>query len=72
MADTPITDSGLIYLQELPNLSSLTLSGTPVTDAGLKHLTAIPQLRWLFLTGTKVTPAGVVQFHRARPDVWTD
>jgi len=72
LADTPITDSGLIYLQELPNLSSLTLSGTPVTDAGLKHLTAIPQLRWLFLTGTKVTPAGVVQFHRARPDVWTD
>jgi len=72
LSATPIDDTGLAHLKDLPHLSSLILFHTPITDAGLKHVAEIPQLKWLFVSGSKVTRAGLDEFHRTKPNVWTD
>jgi hypothetical protein len=43
--DTHITDTGLRYLREFPNLQSLSLDGKQLTDDGSKHLMQIEN--WL-------------------------
>jgi hypothetical protein len=54
-----VTDKGLIYICDLPELESLHLVGTQVTDAGIKQLTSLKKLRFLHLVGTKITDSGL-------------
>src|SRR5262249_32634341 len=55
-----ITDHGLAFLQDLPDLRVLHLRGTAVTDAGLEHLGQITRLESLALSRTAgVTDAGM-------------
>ncbi len=44
-----LTDSGLRYLKELPQLHELILSSTNITWRGLEHLTGLPHLERLIL-----------------------
>jgi hypothetical protein len=69
LAETAITDAGLIHLRGLTGLCKLVLWGTRVTDAGLVHLSASVGLRELDLEYTQVSPAGVEALRRALPKV---
>lgn len=55
-----VTDKGLAYICELPQLESLHLVGTQVTDAGIKQVTSLKKLRFLHLVGTKITDKGIL------------
>jgi Leucine-rich repeat (LRR) protein len=55
------TDAQLEYLDALPQLQYLTLTGNDITDAGLIHLKGLTQLRSLFLEKTKITDAGLAE-----------
>ncbi len=59
LAGLNITDTGLLYLVDLPTLSSLDLSWTQVGDPGLARLATMRGLHDLTLTGTHVTDAGL-------------
>lgn len=62
LADTPITDQGLVYLagMKTPYGLTLDLSGTKVTDNGLQFLKLVPNLIGLRLSRTSITGAGLV------------
>jgi hypothetical protein len=60
LANTQITDAGLVHLQGLSQLQGLDLSGTKVTDAGLAHLQGLRKLEVLLLINTQVTDAGLM------------
>lgn len=54
-----LTDAELAKLKDLPNLTTLDLTGTPITDAGLKHVGGLKQLTSLSLNNVQtVTDAG--------------
>jgi Leucine-rich repeat (LRR) protein len=55
------SDSVAEYAKELPQLTSLTLTGSKVTDGALKCLKELPQLRGLALWRTRVTDVGLEQ-----------
>lgn len=57
-----VTDEGLRYLAELPNLQRLELNGTSITDAGLSALRALTELKHLSLSWTRVSDDGVAAF----------
>lgn len=59
--ETPISDTGLVHLQELIGLQFLSLYGTRVTDAGLVHLHGLKSLRELYLSGAQITDAGLAE-----------
>jgi internalin A len=58
--DTDITDAGLMQLESLTQLRSLSLWTRDVTDTGLTHLKGLTELQILKLWETKVTDAGLV------------
>ena len=60
LAGLNVTDTGLLYLVDLPTLSTLDLSWTQVGDPGLARLATMRGLHDLTLTGTHVTDAGLV------------
>ena len=66
---TQVSDAGLAYLKELPNLRCVKLDGTRATDAGLKHLVGMSGLEDLLLRETAVTDSGVAELKRALPDL---
>jgi hypothetical protein len=49
-----ITDAGLVYIESLPNLEFLDLSGTKVTPAGLLRLRGMAKLRELVILGIPI------------------
>ncbi len=55
LADTDITDNGLVCLSKLSNLWILDLRGTEITDAGLAHVTELTNLEELVLDDTSIT-----------------
>ena len=59
VANTKITDAGLVYLEGLTKLRTLNLSRTEVTDAGLECVRGLTELNSLDLGYTKVTGAGL-------------
>ena len=59
LADTQVTDAGLVRLKGLRRLHSLWLNNTRITDAGLAHLMGLSNLRYLLIARTKVTDAGL-------------
>jgi len=62
--ETALTDTGLAFLSDLPNLDELSISNTAVTDAGMLELNRFVQLTSLALDGTAVTDAGLVSSQR--------
>lgn len=54
-----ITDQGLRYLQQLPIVEELDLSGTDITDQGLAYLAEWKSLKKLSLKHTSVTDEGL-------------
>lgn len=59
-----VTNTGLVYLQDLPGLVELSLRRTRITDAGLIHLEGLTGLEVLYLGETPLTDAGVVHLRR--------
>ena len=57
LAGTGVTDRGIAWLTNLPNLRSLHLERTAVTDEGVSALAALPGLTYLNLHSTAVTGA---------------
>ena len=48
LANTKVTDAGLVHIKRLPRLTELDLSGTAVSDAAIKDLKrAMPDLEIL-------------------------
>ncbi len=60
LGNTKISDTGLIFISKLPNLTKLYVENTPITDKGLPQLKTLTQLQYLNLTGTKITAAGML------------
>lgn len=54
-----VTDEGVAWLAQMPNLRNLDLSGTSITDAGVAALRALTGLRELSLAWTRTTDAAV-------------
>lgn len=61
VANTSITDSGMVSIGRLNNLLRLHINNTAVTDAGLVQLKTCSNLRYLNLTNTKITLNGLNQ-----------
>jgi hypothetical protein len=60
-----ITDAGLEYLHELPQLRALNLSSCSLTDAGLTHLASMPVLETIDLSYcNRLTDAGLKALRR--------
>ncbi len=57
-------DADLVYLADLPEVTTVNLVGTQVTDAGLERLSALPQIWGLGLDATQVSDAGLVHLGR--------
>ncbi len=75
LSDSQITDTGLVHLKGLKNLTDLGLFNTQITDAGLLHFKGLTKLEMLYLantddypTDTKITDAGVAELQKALPD----
>jgi len=64
----PITERGIAYLAECPQLEGIELGKLPVTDRNLSQLKALPRLKSLDVSGgeSKVTDAGMVHVARMR------
>ncbi len=59
LGGSSISDSALLAVGRLPNLTRLSLEHTRITDAGLAHLTNLSRLQMLNLTGTNITGQGL-------------
>jgi len=55
-----VTDTLLVHLKELTNLTRLHLENTKITDKGLEQLKGLTNLEYLNLYGDNVTDAGLV------------
>jgi Leucine-rich repeat (LRR) protein len=61
-------DNTLNYVQDLRELTWLSILNTGVTDAGaLDHLKTLTSLKFLRVSGTKVTAAGMAALRQALP-----
>ena len=65
---TQVSDTGLLNLKQLPNLTSLSIWNARVSDAGLEHVKALTTLQQLGLFQTNVTNVGVKKFKEALPN----
>ncbi len=66
-----LTDDGVAYLAQLPNLTSLTLSGT-FTDSALKHLRKLQNLELPdFMSGANFTPRALNDSRASMPNFVT-
>jgi hypothetical protein len=59
LADSKVSDAGLVPLAGLKNLNALHLERTPVTDGGMEHLKGLAGLQYLNVYGTAITDAGL-------------
>lgn len=59
LSDTDITDAGLEYIRDLPDVRFLFLRRTTVTDVGVRCILRLEKIEWLDLSETDVTDAGV-------------
>ncbi|MEQ1829352.1 MAG: hypothetical protein ABL921_25535 [Pirellula sp.] len=64
LAETQITNAGLVHLKKFPNLESIDLTLCKIDDAGLKELQSLmlqwPKFRHLSLSSTGVTREGIL------------
>lgn len=68
LANTRVTDAGMVHLRGLTRLTRLNLEWTHVSDAGLVQVKRLTQLKVLYLRGTRVTDAGVKELKLAIPN----
>tara|TARA_Y100001934_G_C12266065_1_gene732453 strand:+ start:247 stop:918 length:672 start_codon:yes stop_codon:yes gene_type:complete len=62
LVSTKITDAGLAYLSELPNLRKLELGKNKgITDAGIDHLLKIKSLEVVHLSYTSISDKGLMK-----------
>jgi hypothetical protein len=64
LADTGISDSGLVYLAAFDQLENLEISYNPVTDAGLNDLQSLQNLETLSLVHTPIEGPGLAHLKR--------
>jgi hypothetical protein len=67
LAETQVTDAGLVHLRGMTRLTHLRLDTTEVTDDGLRHLVGLTKLKRLDLRKTKATEAGLARLKKAVP-----
>jgi hypothetical protein len=67
LADSRISDEGLLQLPRLELLKRLNLAGTPTSQRGLQVLERLPRLEWLNLAGTPVRWFTRWRLHSAHP-----
>jgi len=61
--DESPTNYDLRYLEDLPDIESLVISGPDVSDDGLQHLQYLHSLKELVLESPKISDAGLVHLH---------
>jgi Predicted membrane protein len=61
LAYTNISDSNMVAIAELRNLTRLNLQYTNITDKGLRSVQSLRNLQYLNLVGTKITIQGILQ-----------
>jgi Leucine Rich repeat len=59
LAGSTVRDEQLAPIEQLRDLTFLSLERTPIGDAGVAHLAGLTNLKQLSLAGTKVTDAGL-------------
>jgi len=59
LADTQVTDAGLVHLAGMRRLRQLNLQGTPVEGNGLKYLLRMTELTTLRLGGSRIGDQGL-------------
>jgi uncharacterized membrane protein len=62
IANTKVTDAGMVYFKDCKNLTDLCIYNTQVGDAGLFHFKDCKALTHLNLAGTQVSDAGLAHF----------
>lgn len=72
LSNTPLTDSGLAWLDKTPGLRCLDLCNTRVTDQGLIRVAPLAELISLNLSGTKVTDVGLQRLRAMRHLQWLE
>ena len=65
LADTPMTDAGLLPITGMTQLKVLGLRATQITDRGLEHLEALSNLRHLEIRSTQSTDTGAADLRAA-------
>lgn len=63
-----ITDEGLVYLRQLPQLRELNLSETNISDSGLEYIKQISGLQKLNLQHTSISESGINDLRRLLPN----
>ncbi|NIP19484.1 MAG: hypothetical protein GWM87_15975, partial [Xanthomonadales bacterium] len=66
--ETPVTDQGILHLQNLRKLGKLNLYGTDITDAALDALRKLPSLRQVNTWGTQVSYEAAENFMASMVD----
>ena len=66
MAGAPITDRGLLELDQMPNLRTLNLSQTSVTGERFADLAMLGRLEELHLYNTRLTEPGLAALSKLR------
>ena len=60
LGGTKISDSALVNVAKLTNLTRLSLENTHITDTGLKNLSTLSNLQYLNLVGTNISSDGLI------------
>ncbi len=60
-----VTEGGLEFIDELPDLEWLTIFHTVVTDRFIDRVIRLPKLKWLMLDTTAITDVGLHRLHQA-------
>jgi len=64
----PLTDVGVVPLQQMPWLQRVSLGQTGITDESIPVLVSLKELHVLHVTGTRLTENGVARLRRALPN----
>lgn len=67
--DTPIDDTDVRFIRELPGIAALQLGGTKVTDKCIPDISSFADLELVVLTRTAVTKDGLAKLEAAKPNV---
>jgi uncharacterized membrane protein len=66
LSDQPISDTQLVNLKPLKQISKLWLDHTAITDAGLINVSEFENLTYLNLNGTTISSSGILQLQKLK------
>jgi uncharacterized membrane protein len=66
LSNHPITDTQLVNLKPLKQISKLWLDHTAITDAGLINVSELENLTYLNLNGTKISSLGILELQKLK------